>query len=147
MVGWKPFFKIKEMKGIRIPTLRPADKGATKKFQKAWERLHDDKIKNMSLEEIVKKNMEIVRKITENRNTKINPNGWSPISRLMSLRISVHGTARRMKDKLTYEKIMKERVEELMRSEECITLNEDEVAWMRDNGLDHKPIEWKEGAT
>ena len=62
----------------------------------------------------------------------------------MSLRISVHGTARRMKDKLTYEKIMKERVEELMRSEECITLNEDEVAWMRDNGLDHKPIEWKE---
>ena len=69
-----------------------------KKFQKAWERLHDDKIKNMSLEEIVRKNMEIVRKITENRNTKINPNGWSPISRLMSLRISVHGTARRMKD-------------------------------------------------
>ena len=93
------------------------------------------------MEEIIKENRRIVEKISANRNTKRNPNGWSPISRLVSLRISVHGTARRMKDKLTYEKVMKERVEELKRSEESLTLNEDEVRWLRDNGLNENPIE------
>ena len=148
IVGWveAPLGKtrVKEMKGTKLATLRPADKGATKKFEKAWGRIQDDKIKKMSMEEIIMENRRIVEKIGANRNNKRNPNGWSPISRLVSLRISVHGTARRMKDKLTYEKVMKERVEELKRSEESLTLNEDEVGWLRDNGLNEKPIEWQE---
>ena len=74
----------------------------------------------MSMEEIIEENRKIVEKIGANRNTKRNPNGRSPISRLVSLRISVHGTARRMRDNFTYEKVMKERVEELKRSEESL---------------------------
>ena len=110
-VGWmeapRGTRRIKEMKGTKLATLRPADKGATKKFMKAWERIHDDKISNMNMEEIIEENRRIIEKISANRNTKRNPNGWSPISRLVSLRISVHGTARRMQGKLTYEAIMK----------------------------------------
>ena len=51
----------------------------------------------------------------ESRNTKKNPNGWSPISRLMALRISVHGTAVKMAGKMDYNKVMQGRVEELKR--------------------------------
>ena len=69
----------KEMKGVRIPTIRPSDKGATKRFEKAWSRIHDDRIKDMSMEDIVKENMNIVKRIMKNRNTKTNPNGWSPL--------------------------------------------------------------------
>ena len=47
-----------------------------------------------------------------------------------------------MKDKITYEKIMKERVEELTWTEESLKLNEDEVGWLRDNGLNEKPVDW-----
>ena len=129
------------MKGVKRPTFRPSDKGATKRFEKAWCRIHDSRIKEMSMEDIVKENMEIVGRIMKNRNTKVNPNGWSPISRLISLRISVHGTARRMKDRIDYVKIMKARVEELKRSEEELVLNVNEIRWLRDNGLYERPVD------
>ena len=45
--------RIDEMKGTKIPTLRTADKGATKKFEKSWEMIHDDRIKKTSMEEII----------------------------------------------------------------------------------------------
>ena len=59
IIGWveapRGIAKIKEMKGTKIPTLRPADKGATKKFEKAWGRIQDLRIKEMSMEDIIKK--------------------------------------------------------------------------------------------
>jgi hypothetical protein len=40
IIGWfdvpEGVKRVKEMKGVRLATLRPADKGATKKFEKAW---------------------------------------------------------------------------------------------------------------
>ena len=65
----------REMKGIRIATLRPADKGATKRFEKAWSRIHDNKIKDMSMEDIMRENKGIITRIMNNRVTKTNPNG------------------------------------------------------------------------
>ena len=110
IIGWldvpEGVKKVREMKGVKLATLRPADKGATKKIEKAWGKISDNTINKMSMEEIIRENMGIVERISANRNTKRNPNGWSPIARLISLRISVHGTARRMKDKITYDKII-----------------------------------------
>jgi hypothetical protein len=147
-IGWlkaeKGIIMRKEMKGVKRLTFRPSDKGATKRFEKAWGRIHDSRLKEMSMEDIVKENMGIVVRIMKNRNTKVNPNGWSPISRLISLRISVHGTARRMKDRIDYVKIMKARVEELKRSEEELVLNVNEIGWLRDNGLYERPVDWQE---
>ena len=149
VIGWvkaPPGIMIKkEMKGVRKPSLRPSDKGATKRFEKAWSRIHDNKIKDMSMEDIVKENMGSGKRIINNRNTKLNPNGWSPISRLISLRISVHGTARRMKDRIDYVRIMSQRVEELKRSEESLVLSDTEIGWLRDNGLSENRLTGKNG--
>ena len=79
VIGWlkaeQGIIMRKEMKGVKRPTFRPSDKEATKRFEKAWSRIHDSRINEMSMEDIVKENMEIVGRIMKNRNTKVNPNG------------------------------------------------------------------------
>ena len=53
IVGWveapQGRTRVKEMKGTKLASLRPADKGATKEIEKAWGRIQDDKINKMSI--------------------------------------------------------------------------------------------------
>ena len=67
----------------------------------------------MTIEEITKTSKEMVDDIMRGRNGEATPNGWSPLSHLLSLKISSHGTAVKVHDRMEYEEIMKMRIDEL----------------------------------
>ena len=148
IVGWIKLKvkvkRVKEKKAVTIPTMRPTDKGAIRQYEMIFKRIPVDRVQDMTIDEIVETSTRGVRKIMESRNTKKTPNGWSPGSRLMTMRISVHGTAVKMAEKLDYNKVMQYRVEELKRKEKKMILNEDEVAWLMENGLSKEPLDWME---
>ena len=98
----------------------------------------------MSMDHIIGKTMKHVKMIYENRNNKTNRDGWSPVTRIISMRISVHGTAVKVRDRPDYDRIMKGRVEELRRREKKMTLADEEVDWMRDQGIRTEPVDWDE---
>ncbi len=60
------------------------------------------------------------------------------------MRISVHGTAVKVKGRPDYERIMKERVEKLRRREKQMTLSDEEINWMKDQGIRVEHVEWDE---
>ena len=60
------------------------------------------------------------------------------------MRISVHGTAVKIRGRPDYNRIMKERVEELRRREKKTTLSEEEINWMRDQGIRTEHVDWDE---
>jgi hypothetical protein len=147
LLGWievdTPVERIKEMKKGTLPTIRPSDKGATRKYEKAINRIPSGEIDKMTLEQITEKTMSIVTDIAKKRNGKSNPNGWSPLSRTLALRISLHGTAVKTKNSVDRIKIMKGRVEETRKRERRMDLSEDERGWLKDNGLENDPMDWE----
>ncbi len=58
------------------------------------------------MDQIIKKTMKHVKMICDNRNNKTNRDGWSPVTRIVSMRISVHGTAIKIKGRPDYDRIM-----------------------------------------
>jgi hypothetical protein len=132
------------MKATAMPTIRASDKGAVRQIGRAFCKYNSEEIERMDTEEITRITMEAVKRISEGRSARNNPNGWSALARVVNMRISVHGTYIKVKDRLDREKIMKERVEELMRREKKMVLSDDEIGWMNDNGLNNRPVTWKE---
>ncbi len=47
----------KEMKAVKTPTIRPTDKGATKKLEKIFKKTTDKELGGMSIESITKETM------------------------------------------------------------------------------------------
>ena len=135
---------VKEMRTPNVPTIRPTDRGAAKKLDKIFVKTTDKELGNMSMDKIIKKTMKQVKIICDNRNNKTNRDGWSPVTRILSMRISVHGTAVKIRGRPDYNRIMKERVEELRRREKKTTLSEEEINWMRDQGIRTEHVDWDE---
>ena len=96
------------------------------------------------MDQIIKKTMKHVKMICDNRSNKTNRDGWSPVTRIVSMRISVHGTAIKIKGRPDYDRIMKGRVEELRRREKKMVLADEELEWMRDQGIRTEPVHWDE---
>ena len=144
IVGWikleKVVKRVKEKKAVAVLTIRPTDKGAVRQYEKIFKRIPVDRVSQMSMEEIIVTTTEGVRRIMGSRTTKKNQDGWSPLSRIMTMRTSVHGTAVKMADRMDYNKVMRGRVEDLRRREEKIDLNEEEEVWLRENGMYTDPL-------
>jgi hypothetical protein len=136
--------KSKEMKTMNVPTIRPTDKGATRKLEKIFSRVSGEELKGMGMKEIIEETMKKVKIICDNRNNKTNRDGWSPVTRIISMRISVHGTAVKLWDRPDHDSIMKGRVDELRRREKRMVLSEEERGWMRDHGVNDEYIDWGE---
>ncbi len=77
----------------------------------------DKELGDMDMDKIIKKTMKHVKVNYDNRNNRTNRDGWSPVTRIISMRISAHGTAVKVRRRPDYSRIMKERVEELRRRE------------------------------
>ncbi len=86
-------------------------------MEKIFLKTTDRELDGLSMDQIIKKTMKHVKMICDNRNNKTNRDGWSPVTRIVSMRISVHGTAIKVKGRLDYDRIMKGRVKELRRRE------------------------------
>ena len=112
-----PIKRTKEMKKPVLHTLKATDKGAIRKYEKRIRRISAQTIEKMNMEELTTTSKKIVDEIMVGRNGRNSPNGWSPLSNLISLRISVHGTAVKMDDRKDYEDVMRTRVNELCRRE------------------------------
>ena len=122
--------------------LRSTDKGASKRFSRAMDKVDESVVKEMSIEEVVEMTMRTVRKISKGRANNLNPNGYSPASRILSLRMSVHGTACKMQGDKDYDEKMRDRVTRLKRAEECIKLSEEEVEWLKEHRQYTEPLDW-----
>jgi hypothetical protein len=135
---------IREVKAMRTPTIRPTDKGATKKLEKIFKRTTDKELGEMNMAKIIKETMKKVKIIYDNRNNRTNRDGWSPVTRIIAMRISVHGTALKIRGRPDYARVMKGRVEEMRRREKQMVLSEEEVGWMRDQGIRVEAVDWDE---
>ena len=98
----------------------------------------------MGMKEIMEETMKKVKVICENRNNKTNRDGWSPVTRIISMRISVHGTSVKLGERPDHDRVMKGRVEELRRREKRMVISEEEIGWMRDHGINNEFIDWDE---
>ncbi len=66
------------------------------------------------------------------------------MTRILAMRISVHGTALKIRGRPDYARVMKGRVEEMRRREKKMVLSEEEVGWMRDQGIRVEAVDWDE---
>ena len=96
----------------------------------------------MDNKSIIYETMKKVKIIADNRNNKSNRGGWSPVTRVISMRISVHGTAEKIRGRPDWARVLKGRVEELRRREKKVILSEEEIGWMRDQGIGCEPVDW-----
>ena len=113
-------------------------------MEKIFRGVTDGMLEKMNMEGIIKETMRKVACIDNNRNNCTNRNGWSPVTRIISMRISVHGTAIKTRDRVDHDRVMKGRVEELRRRERKMFLSEEEIGWMRDQGINNEPADWDE---
>ena len=138
---------VKIKKTIRVKMvmekgLKATDKGASRRFCKRIDKIKDEALDLMTIEEIVSITMETVKDVSKGRRTNSNPNGFSIASRILSMRISVHATACKLQGMKKYDSIMIDRVKNLRRAEKKIKLSEEETEWLGEHGVNHKPLDW-----
>ena len=74
-----------------IPTIRSGDAGAKKRLEKMMKKELTGDLGDWTLEEIVGWTANASKEIALSRNRKDNPNGWSPLIRLMRLKVKALG--------------------------------------------------------
>ena len=127
-------------------TLDNSDKGAVRRFISRTKKLADkmgDGLSSLSLPELTKASVDIVRDIHNRRHTKRNPEIWSPISRLLSLRLSALGSTVKLGTKGDCRPLQ-QIITKLRRDEKGIILNEDEIEWLESNDIAADPYDWSE---
>ena len=125
-------------------TLDNSDKGAVRRFISRTKKLADkmgDGLSSMSLPELTNASVDIVRDIHNRRHTKRNPEIWSPISRLLSLRLSALGSTVKLGTKGDCRPLQLI-ITKLKRDEKGIILNEDEIDWLESNDIAADPYDW-----
>ena len=128
----------------RNPTLNCNDKGACRRFSKGLEKLVaklGPDLNSLSLQEITNESMQLVSSICKRRNNKRTPSIWSPLAHVLNLRVSALGATVRMGlkgDSSSLHPI----ILRLRDDERKTSLNEDEIAWLEDNGLEAEPLDW-----
>ena len=146
LVGWVEMEgKKKNVRRVKMDMprgLKSTDKGASVKFCKIMDRLGEERLEKMDMEGIIKFTMDTVRRVSKDRKTQTNPNGFSAASRVMSLRLSVHRTAARMQGMGRYMEVLKLRVNNLKKLETSITMTDEEREWFGEHGLDVNPLDW-----
>ena len=140
----KRFTRITKLK--RNPTLNSSDKGACRKFVSRTEKLanslkQSSTLDSISLLELTEKSVKIVHDIQNTRNSLLSPSNFSPIARLLSLRLSALGSTVRLGSKGDLESL-RLIVNRLKRDEAAVRLNEDEQTWCDDNDLHTDPLDW-----
>ena len=82
------------------------------------------------------------KEIAKSRNRKDNPDGWSPLTRLMRLKLKVLGMAfRRIEDGKGFGDCYKA-YKEAKRNMREVTLTEEENVWLEENGVDGHLPDW-----
>ncbi len=125
------------------PTLRSGDKGGLRRLQESLKKKFSGDLSEYSIGEITDWTVAEQRRIAASRASKANPDGWSPTSRLLHIRLRILGALfKRLADKLGLgpcHRMYKDSARDITR----ITLNEDEEEWLEFNGVQRRLPEWR----
>ena len=101
-------------------------------------------LNDWSMDEIISWTVAKSKEIAKGRNRKDNPNGWSPLTRIMRLRAklvaAVHKRLEKGKDIGVCYKLFKEVKNDIMKME----LSEEEKEWLQENGIEIDLPDWLE---
>ena len=128
----------------KIPkTIQPGDAGGLRRLNEAIMKKFPGDLTGHSVEEITEWTVKQARAIAASRNSKNHPNGWSPLSRILHLRLRALGALyKRSMDGAgigpCYRLYMDAR-RDIMK----VTLNEDEMNWLDSNGVERMLPEWR----
>ena len=80
---------------IQTPSIRAGDSGAKRRLLKEMDKIVASGLKDWTHDQLVVWTANKAKEIARTRNKKDNPDGWSPLTRLMRLRLKVLGMAYR----------------------------------------------------
>ena len=121
---------------VRLPaTIKAGDKGARKRLTASLEKALKGNLSGWSVSQITDWTVKEAIRIQASRNTKNNPDGWSPVSRLLHIRLRIIGALfKRMVDKAGLGACY-HLYTDLKRDMRRIVLNDDEKDWLGQNGI------------
>ena len=102
------------------------------------------KLEDWSLNQITNWTANRAKEIAKKRNKKDNPDGWSPLARLMRLKVKILGAVfKRMERKLDFQ-VCHRLYKEVKKDIAAIELSEDELTWMDENGVTGNLPQWED---
>jgi hypothetical protein len=126
----------------QVPNIRPGDGGAMRRLKKEMDKIVAAGLKDWTHDQLVIWTANKAKGIALTRNKKDNPDGWSPLTRLMRLRLKVLWMAyRRLEHGKGFGDCYK-LYKETRRNIRAIELTEDELAWLEDNGVCGELPDW-----
>jgi len=139
-------FKKKEGKMIgntTIPNIRPGDAGAKRRLLKEMNKIVAEGLDNWTHDQLVVWTANKAKEIARSRNRKDNPDGWSPLTRLMKLKLKVLGMAyRRIEGRKGFGDCYKA-YKETRRNMREVIITDEEQLWLDENGVIGSLPEWK----
>jgi hypothetical protein len=126
-----------------IPTIRPGDAGAKRRLLKAMEKIVAEGLDNWTHDQLVVWTANKAKEIAKSRNRKDNPDGWSPLTRIMRLKVKMLG--------MVYRRIVGGKgfgdcyklFKETKRNMREVTITDEEQVWLDDNGVTGSLPDWK----
>ena len=86
------------------------------------------------------------RQIALSRNRKDNPNGWSPLIRLMRLKVKVLGAILKRLEKNKDITVCLSLYKEVKHDMKETALTEEEAGWLEENNIKREPHSWQSTA-
>ncbi len=138
--GTKPSKKIKVKPP---PTIKAGDKGGLRRLQESLKKRFNGDLSEHTIGEITDWTVAEQRRIAASRAAKTNPDGWSPTSLLLHIRLRILGALfKRLADKSGVDpcyRMYKDSARDITR----ITLNADEEEWLEFNGVQRTLPDWR----
>ncbi len=130
---------------VTLPVkLKSSDKGGLRRISRSLERKFQGDLSTYSIVAITDWTVREEKRIAETRRTKFNPNGWSPTSRLLQLRLRVLGALlKRMLDEADISNC-ESMYNEARKDIRKLRLTEDEEEWLLDNDIPRELPSWAE---
>ena len=126
------------------PCLRAHDKGGLRRLNEALEKKFHGDPGAYTVEEITEWTVTQARKIAASRHNKHNPSGWSPLSRLLHLRLRALGALyKRHSDGASLHPCYR-LYKDARRDSARIDLSDDELDWLDNNGIKRDLPGWRE---
>ena len=127
---------------ITSPNIRPGDEGAKRRLMKEMERIIAGGLETWTHDQLVIWTANKAKEIAKSRNRKDNPDGWSPLTRLMRLKLKVLGMAfRRIENGKGFGDCYKA-YKEAKRNMREVGLTDEEQIWLEENGVVGSLPDW-----
>ena len=130
------------LKQMVIPTIKAGDTGARKRLEKMMAKTLGGDLEDWTLSQLVNWTSNAAKEVAKTRNKKDNPDGWSPLTRVMRLKVKVLGALyKRLEAKLCPDVCLK-LYKEVKNDIRHVELSEEEEEWLIDNRIEKDLPNW-----